>query len=69
VRKDTVLLPPLYAGAEIPEHWLVDARGELRFEVFPLRDDTYAAVPPARESLAQCLLHFFESQVQSWQVP
>ncbi len=46
VRKDTVLLPPRYARAEIPEHWLVDARGDLRFEIFTLRGDAYAAVPP-----------------------
>ena len=46
VLKDTVILPPLYAKAEIPESWLVDARQELRFEVFTLRDGEYAAVAP-----------------------
>ena len=49
VRKDTVLFPPLYAKAEIPEHWLVDAREELRFEIFTLRGGTYTAAPPDSE--------------------
>lgn len=46
VRKDTVILPPLYAKANIPERWLVDARQELRFEVFTLHNGEYAAVAP-----------------------
>jgi Uma2 family endonuclease len=45
VRKDTVLFPPLYAKAGIPEHWLVDARGDVQFEIFTLRGDAYVAVP------------------------
>jgi Uma2 family endonuclease len=46
VRKDTVVLPPLYARADIPERWLVDARRDLRFEVFTLKDGEYVAVAP-----------------------
>lgn len=33
VEKDTVRLPGLYHAAGIPEFWLVDARGDLRFEI------------------------------------
>ena len=34
VEKDTVRLPGLYHAAGIPEFWLVDARGDLRFEIY-----------------------------------
>lgn len=46
VRKDTVVLPLLYAKAEIPERWLVDARRELDFEIFTLEGGDYVAVRP-----------------------
>jgi len=46
VRKDTVILPPLYADSGIPEYWLVDARRDLAFEVFTLRAGEYAVVAP-----------------------
>jgi hypothetical protein len=41
VLKDTVLAPELYRRAGIPEVWRVDARGELRFEIFRLTDAGY----------------------------
>jgi Uma2 family endonuclease len=34
VEKDTVLLPPAYHLAHVDEFWRVDARNELRFEIF-----------------------------------
>ena len=43
VEKDTVTLPVLYHAAGIPEFWRVDARGELRFEIF--RHDPVGYVP------------------------
>jgi Uma2 family endonuclease len=46
VRKDTEVLPPLYAKAGIPERWLVDARQELTFEIFMLERGKYVAVSP-----------------------
>jgi Uma2 family endonuclease len=42
VEKDTVTLPPLYQAAGIREFWRIDARGELRFELFRLTDAGYA---------------------------
>ncbi len=33
-KKDTILIPRLYHLAGIPEFWRLDARGELRFEIF-----------------------------------
>ena len=41
VDKDTVTLPPLYQAAGIAEFWRIDARGELRFEIFRLSDAGY----------------------------
>lgn len=50
VKKDTKILPPLYAQAGVPEMWLVDARGEeLRFEIRALRDGRYKLVEPDAE--------------------
>lgn len=47
VRKDTELLPDLYAQAGVPEMWLVDARDEdLRFEIRTLRKGGYEIVEP-----------------------
>ena len=47
VRKDTVLLRGLYWKAEIPEFWLVDARGaEPRFEILRRGEKDYVAVEP-----------------------
>jgi Uma2 family endonuclease len=34
VHKDTVLLKERYGRAGIPEYWLVDARGDLKFDLF-----------------------------------
>ncbi len=48
VRKDTVLLRELYYKAEIPEFWLVDARGpEPRFEILRRAEHDYVAVEAA----------------------
>lgn len=41
VEKDTVVLPPLYQAAGIAEFWRIDARGELKFEVFRLTATGY----------------------------
>jgi Uma2 family endonuclease len=50
VRKDTLRLPELYAGAGVPEFWLVDARGEEpRFEMRTLRGGAYEPVAPRGE--------------------
>ncbi len=47
VGKDTLRLPHFYAQAEVPELWLVDARGkELRFQIFAVQGDGYVPVPP-----------------------
>jgi Uma2 family endonuclease len=42
VEKDTVRLPQEYRLAGIPELWRIDARGELRFEIFELTPAGYA---------------------------
>lgn len=48
VRKDTVLLRDLYYKANIPEFWLVDARGsEPRFDILRHTEQGYIAVEPA----------------------
>jgi Uma2 family endonuclease len=50
VKKDTQILPHLYAQAGVPEMWLVDARGEdLRFEIRTLRENHYELVEPDAE--------------------
>lgn len=41
VEKDTVKLPPLYHRAGIAEFWRVDARQELRFEIFRRGDSDW----------------------------
>ena len=41
VEKDTVILPPLYHAAGVDEFWRVDARGELKFEIFRWRSPGY----------------------------
>lgn len=47
VRKDTKVLPLLYARAGVPEFWLADARGsELRFSIQALRGGRYEAIAP-----------------------
>lgn len=47
VRKDTVLLPPLYHRAGIPEYWLVDAQeDEITFEILYHTPDGYVAAEP-----------------------
>lgn len=47
VKKDTELLFEAYHRAEIPEYWLIDARGdEISFRVFRDRPDGYAPVAP-----------------------
>ena len=47
VRKDTVVLRELYWKAEVPEFWLVDARGdEPRFEILRRAENDYVAVEP-----------------------
>jgi Uma2 family endonuclease len=44
-RKDTKLLPPLYARAGVPELWLVDTRkNKIRFQIYMLRDGKYVTV-------------------------
>lgn len=48
VKKDTERLPRLYAKAQVPELWLIDARGEkLSFRVYTLKEGAYAAVKPS----------------------
>jgi Uma2 family endonuclease len=48
VRKDTVLLPPLYHRAGIPEYWLVDAQDEaITFEILHRTAAGYVPVVPA----------------------
>jgi Uma2 family endonuclease len=42
VEKDTITLPPLYQAAGVAEFWRVDARHELRFEIFRLTAAGYA---------------------------
>jgi Uma2 family endonuclease len=50
VRKDTDRLPRLYAGADIPELWRIDARGaDVRFEILTLDGDSYRSVPSGGE--------------------
>lgn len=50
VRKDTEVLPVLYARAGVPELWLADARGhQLRFSISCLQDGRYVAVEPDAE--------------------
>lgn len=50
VRKDTKVLPPLYALAGVPELWIVDARGKgLRFEIHTLNAGVYVQVKPDAE--------------------
>lgn len=49
--KDRKILPPLYARSDVPELWLVDARGQgpgvdVQLEIFALREGGYAAVEP-----------------------
>jgi Uma2 family endonuclease len=47
VRKDTVLLRELYCKANVPEFWLVDARGaELSFQILRHAEPDYVAVEP-----------------------
>jgi Uma2 family endonuclease len=41
VEKDTVILPPLYQSAGVPEFWRIDARQELLFEIFRLTPTGY----------------------------
>jgi Uma2 family endonuclease len=41
VTKDMVTLPALYQAAQIPEFWRIDARADLRFEVFRLTPAGY----------------------------
>jgi len=49
-RKDTKRLPPLYAGAGIPELWVVDTRGgEIRFRIHTLKDGAYSVLEPDPE--------------------
>ncbi|MFL6199977.1 MAG: Uma2 family endonuclease [Thermoanaerobaculia bacterium] len=44
-RKDTKKLPPLYAGAGVPELWIADTRGrEIRFQIHALDNGTYVPV-------------------------
>lgn len=48
VRKDLAVLPAAYAAADIPEYWIIDARGEsLRFEILSLGADGYEPRSPA----------------------
>jgi len=47
VTKDTKSRPPLYAGAGIPELWIIDARRrELQFQIHELRQGAYVPVKP-----------------------
>lgn len=47
VRKDTVLLPPLYHRAGVPEYWVVDAQGdEITFDILNFTADGYVAAEP-----------------------
>jgi Uma2 family endonuclease len=45
VEKDTIVLPPLYQAAGIPEFWRIDARGELLFEILTLTPAGYTGAP------------------------
>jgi len=46
VRKDTQTLRRLYHKAEIPEYWLIDARGEtVDFQMLTRKDSTFQPVP------------------------
>jgi Uma2 family endonuclease len=48
VRKDTRLLRKAYLAAEIPEYWLIDARGEeIRFEILQNDGSEFRASAPA----------------------
>ena len=50
VRKDTKILPPLYARAGVPELWIADARGkDLRFEIHTLESGAYVRMEPDAE--------------------
>jgi Uma2 family endonuclease len=50
VRKDTKILPPLYARAGVPELWIADARGkDLRFEIHTLEAGAYVRMEPDAE--------------------
>lgn len=56
VRKDTKILPPLYARAGVPELWLADARGkDLRFEIHTLASGIYRKVEPDAEGWLRSL--------------
>src|SRR6185369_14410808 len=51
VRKDRVRLKEAYERADIPEYWLVDARGaEISFEILLLEDGAYRASAPAHQA-------------------
>ena len=57
VRKDLVALRERYAGAGIPECWLIDARGEdIRFEILVLGGDGYTPGAPSGEPQPSPLL-------------
>jgi Uma2 family endonuclease len=50
VRKDTVRLPPRYFAADIPEYWIVDARGsDIKFRVLTRGESEYQDVPADAE--------------------
>lgn len=50
VRKDTKILPPLYARAGVPELWIADARGkDLHFEIHTLEAGAYVRMEPDTE--------------------
>jgi Uma2 family endonuclease len=49
-RKDTKLLPAIYAQAGIPEMWLADTRGDrVRFQIHTLQGGRYVPVKPDGE--------------------
>lgn len=57
VRKDLVALRERYARAGIPEHWIIDARGEdIRFEILVLGEGGYAPSAPSGEPQPSPLL-------------
>ena len=56
-RKDRVLPRRAYARAGIPEHRVIDARGEsIRFEILHLVDGAYVASAPADTAQASRVL-------------
>ncbi len=56
VRKDTVVLPKLYFAAGVDEYWLIDARNELKFQVFRRGDTQFAAVEPDGDGFLRSLV-------------